>query len=63
MPDTTPEPTPRELEAIAIVHAAQQILARYLPPDGITAEIAIDELLKVLDSRDAAALTIHLRDA
>lgn len=47
---------------IAIIDRAQQVLARHLPPDGITEAQAISELLAILDSPDANALTLHLRE-
>lgn len=45
-----------------LVNRAQGILARHLPPDGITADAAINELLALLDSPVANTLTSHLRD-
>jgi hypothetical protein len=47
--------------ALGIIHEAQSILARHLPPDGITSDAAINELLALLDHPVANALTLHLR--
>lgn len=42
-----------------IIRDCQAILARYLPPDGILAEEAINELLEILDGpRGLAAVGI-----
>jgi hypothetical protein len=52
---------PSTSEAVAIIHEAQSILARYLPPDGINEQQTINELLGLLDAPAANALTHHLR--
>ena len=46
------------MNAVEIICAAQAILGRYLPPDGITADQAMNELLELLDGPDAVALTL-----
>lgn len=52
----------RVVAAEDVIHRAQQILSRHLTPDGPTAQAAINELLALLDSPVANALTRHLRE-
>lgn len=50
-----PDPT-------TLLHAAQKVLAEYLPPDsGISSNQCVSMLLGVLDSPEANAATAHLR--
>lgn len=52
----------RAVAAEDVIHRAQQILSRQLTPDGPTAQAVINELLTLLDSPVANALTRHLRE-
>jgi hypothetical protein len=45
------------MTALQILSQAQSILARHLPPDGITEAQCIKELLALLDGRNAVLLT------
>lgn len=44
--------------AVQIIAACQSIIARFLPPDGIREDFALGELVKILDSPEAVALTM-----
>lgn len=46
------------MKPIEIISQAQSILARYLPPDGITQHQCINELLALLDGPEAVQLTM-----
>lgn len=50
------------VDPIDVIHRAQQALAKFLPPNsGIHPNACIGELLGILDSRGAAALTAHIQ--
>ena len=44
--------------AVQIIAACQSIIARFLPPDGTREDFALGELVKILDSPEAVALTM-----
>ena len=45
--------------AVKIIAACQSVIARFLPPDGIREDFALQELVKILDGPEAVALTMQ----
>lgn len=44
--------------ALQIIAACQSVIARFLPPDGIREDFALQKLIEILDSPEANALTM-----